>query len=327
MSSSRRSRRASASAATVKLQRDRAHFGIRKVEHTKHCRTVVASVVDVAYRTALYRKLSDKQVVTTQLWCEWLQSAFNKHDTDEVEVALSPRMARELAKEQQCHTDIAHIYRALIECMDICAPANCTLINATELDNYLNADGVRTNSAEADDNCNGEYMGCIIEEVIAVSEGPDPRHQRLFPEVPITIALMGKPFVGKSTQSQQIADEYALQIIEPARVIKQAMAAVADLDVDAGAASVDEAALSEQQRIGLALQSSLREGKEVADYELYIAAIFDAITSAKGDTETNCWILDGFPTRCSQAELLKAKLTGFVDLDAPAAQEPKAFDI
>ena len=55
-------------------------------------------------------------------------------------------------------------------------------------------------------------------------------------------------------------------------------------------------ALSEQQRIGLALQSSLREGKEVAD-ELYIAAILDAITSAKGDTETNGWIRTRLPPK------------------------------
>merc|ERR1719162_42990 len=104
--------------------------------------------------------------------------------------------------------------------MDVCAPANRTLINATELDNYLRADGVWAYVSERDDETraepNTDFLGAIVEEVIAVSEGADPRHQRLLPEVPITIALMGKPFAGKSTQAQQIADTYALQIIEPA---------------------------------------------------------------------------------------------------------------
>eukprot|EP01083_Nonionella_stella_P313827 1128210_1 len=328
----------------LKLKRDKQHFAIKRVEfktkltietqklkeltmkqeqhqhvrNIKYCKTLARSIVDITYKSVLYRQLSDQQTVPDQLWSEWMhclspprktQHVLSNIDERNKDKEIGKDLQCKLDKEKQCHSDIAHIKNGLIECMDLHGSINRLLINETELNNYLNAQGIWM-YGDATEEPSTDRLGAIIQEIVAVSEGPDPRYQKIIPDVPIAIALIGKPFVGKSTQAQQIADKYALQIIDAERCIKDAMDSFESCD-DGEAES-----LNRTQQIGQRLKTVLDEGKTVDD-ALYIDVIFDAIISAKEDEKQNGWILDGFPMQRSQCELLEAKLSGYVDTAAP----------
>jgi len=356
---------------TIKLNRDRTHFEHKKVEfktklsiqtrklqelqlkqaqhhhveNVKYCRALMGSIVDITYKSMLYRRLSDQATVPKQLRCEWLkmlsvqtskhlalsttQHVLSNVDGDKEAEDLPPAMVQKLAKEGQCHTDIEHIQNGLMQCLDITAPLNRRLINNTEFGDYLEGHGAWTYGKDQNEDTIHEpvnhELGSLVEEIIAVSEGPDPRFIKIIPDVPVTMAFMGKPFTGKSTQCQQIADQFALQIINPEEVIQSAISAFTafndqkDQNQESDAAESMEMTL--QQQIGQRLQETLSDGKEVDD-TLYIDVIFEAICSSQKDTKTNGWILDGFPIRRSQAELLESKLTGFVDTPPPKTGKP-----
>merc|ERR1712129_142854 len=273
--------------------------------------------------SALYRKLSDTESVPKQLWSEWMQllstktnksASITNVDDEQMSKPLSKELNDILQKEKQCHSDIEHIQKGLIECMDVSSSTNRSLINQTELNNYLNGKGIWTyNDKQNEDKqieepCR-DNLGAMIEELIGVSEGPDTKYQKIIPDVPISIAFIGKPFVGKTTQSQQIADKYALTVINPETCIKAAMKSFEEQQESDKDAEIE---LNRQQLIGQQLKNELESGKEVSD-ELYIDALFDAILTEKDNEQMNGWILDGFPMRRSQAELLEAKLSGYVD--------------
>ena len=353
----------------IKLDRDRQHFEIKKVEfktkltiqarklkelrlkqeqhhhveNIKYCNKLITSIIDISYKSVLYRKLSDQQEIPNPLWSQWIdllnnnnnnnKSQTEKHiltniDENKKNQQLSKDLTQILEKEKKCHTDIIQIQNGIIECMDINASLNKSLINETELNNYLNAKGIWTynqtqNSEQQQiEEPSNNNLGSIIEEIISVSEGPDPRYQKIIPDVPISIVFIGKPFVGKSTQAQQIADKYALQIINPETSIKSAIASFEQYTKESTTEQQQEAKqMNEQQQIGQRLKETLENGKEVDD-ELYIDTIFDTILSIKDDSKTNGWILDGFPIRKSQAELLETKLTGFIDTPPPKTGKP-----
>ena len=84
---------------TIKLKRDRSHFEHKKVEfktkltiqtrklqelqvkqaqhhhmeNVKHCRGLMDSIVDITYKSMLYRRLSDQPTVPDQLRQEWFK--------------------------------------------------------------------------------------------------------------------------------------------------------------------------------------------------------------------------------------------------------------
>ncbi len=68
-------------------------------------------------------------------------------------------------------------------------------------------------------------LGDILREIMEISEGPDPKNTKIIPEVPVTIAFIGKPYTGKTSQAQMLADKYSLQIINIEESVKEAISA------------------------------------------------------------------------------------------------------
>ena len=134
-------------------------------------------------------------------------------------------------EEQKSHTILENIKSSVQIALDVQSETNSELITNCEINNYLNGNGnwkyenknetTQENTTEPPK----ERFGNILKEIIEVAEGPDPAYVQLIPEVPLSVVFIGKPFTGKTTQAQQLAERYACMLLEPEQLIKNAISA------------------------------------------------------------------------------------------------------
>ena len=193
-----------------------------------------------------------------------------------------------------------------------------------------------------------EEAGCaqtgrmVLEFIETCMPPPPPATGAGLPVNLTKVAIIGRPFAGKSLQAQRLAEAHRLLVVMPQEVVEQALAAATTYDENVAAAT----ALDED-----AAAAAAEAGEELAEPPNSAAAIvppatLDLANAARaafpGLCPTRCCrlivetirnvdqvsysgvVLDGFPRTEAQARALEKALTGF---EPPPRNCPKGSKI
>ncbi|KAG8461563.1 hypothetical protein KFE25_001167 [Diacronema lutheri] len=156
----------------------------------------------------------------------------------------------------------------------------------------------------------------------AASPPPPPPPPPLLPEAKLRIALVGRPFAGKSTTALAIADELNLELLLPVELVHGAIvehraAEAARANAGSGALAADTATADDladararegTQSLGKAGADALDAGKPVPD-DVVAALVVRAVGAI--DEGRRGFLIDGFPTTPAQLAALEKGLTGY----------------
>ena len=257
-----------------------------------------------------------------------------------------------LSSDENSHTNIDRVQQYLIKTLDMPSESNTKFVNEMQMTMYLKGIGMwntvisndnetmliknlpsLTNENNSDNQLDFKAIDEIIQntnemlnkvnyEVSKLAEGPDPKHVKLIPDFPITVVIIGKPFVGKSTQVRKLTQKYALQLLNVDDLIGSTIQSyktkliTSDVDTKITDDTETELELTQQEQLGKHIISLLEQGN-VIDDESYINVIFNEINrlnTVQNDEEkrtTNGWVIDGWPITRQQFELFELKLTGY----------------
>lgn len=111
---------------------------------------------------------------------------------------------------------------------------------------------------------------------------------------PLRLALLGKPFSGKSVLSQTLSQQFSLHLIVPDVLIDNCLTS-------------DSHPLFEQINLQLKLGQSISE-------DLIVQLIVDEIKNLESREDIQGWILDGYPNTVKCALELEKQLCGFKEI-------------
>jgi adenylate kinase family enzyme len=198
------------------------------------------------------------------------------------------------------------------------------------------------------ENCPKEnrLLGALVERVVAVASGKELAPD--LPEVPrypLHIIILGKPFAGKASTAQQLAQKFNLKVFSLEILINETLTALenAELAKKQRAHSANKASTgsftsetpnsfgkrSSQQGLGLKIKKALAKNEPLSD-ELAVGLILERVKrlEEEPDRERSGWILLDFPHTAKQAQLLEKELSGFelpkpVKIGAPKITKSK----
>ena len=213
-----------------------------------------------------------------------------------------------LAYDQGYHTNIQRVQNYLTKTIDLASPLNTKLINETDMTMYIKGIGkwdvnnaniemqnlfTQNENAITFDNVEpiiqdtNEMLDNVTNEVFSMAKGPDPKHEKLIPDFPITIVVIGKPFVGKTTQVRKLTKKYALQLLNVEDMIESTIQSyktkLIASQIDSNV-NIDELQLTETETLGKHLKDILDQGN-VIDDDSYINLIFSEINKVNSKQE------------------------------------------
>ena len=115
----------------------------------------------------------------------------------------------------------------------------------------------------------------------------------------LKLAVVGRPFAGKSLVAQQLAEALSLRVVMAHEVVHAAVAAASRADEVEG----------EEPSAGAKAAQLLREGQPISD-DLMVTLVADAMRAVDPVSYAGV-VLDGFPRTAAQAKALEAALTGY----------------
>jgi len=175
--------------------------------------------------------------------------------------------------------------------------------------------------SEAEAGC--ALVGRMVLDLIETTTPPPPP-----PPPPVVgpsltrLAVVGKPFAGKSLLAQALAEAFNLRVLMPQDVVQAAVGAA--LRAQAEAATAEAAAAAEPPEegsvaaLGLAAATTLQEGGTLPD-EVMVGLMVEAIRATDPVSYAG-FVLDGFPRSAAQAKLLEKGLTGYSPAEKEAAK-------
>ena len=144
----------------------------------------------------------------------------------------------------------------------------------------------------------------MVLSLIEVAATPRRRRRRPLAKSALKLAVVGRPFAGKSLVAQQLAEALSLRVVMAHEVVHAAVAASRAEEVE-----------GEEPSAGAKAAQLLREGQPISD-DLMVTLVADAMRAVDPVSYAGV-VLDGFPRTAAQAKALEAALTG----DAPDAKE------
>lgn len=162
-------------------------------------------------------------------------------------------------------------------------------------------------------------LGKLIDTVFDMIAIPEPPHDIMqLPVIPLRLAIIGKPFSGKSTLAHEIAARYGLNLINVDDLVTTA---ISEFNKSGEGEALKKAPISAGKKLprlshlGAKIQMSLLEGQSPIDQhivQLVLIALAKQVESEK-EKPGNGWILLNFPRNRAQAQLFEKELSGYED--------------
>eukprot|EP00736_Rhodelphis_marinus_P011983 Rmarinus@m.244 len=245
-----------------------------RAKRTDMCRGIVMEIVDLSIRVGDYRNFTDT-LVPPKEWREWLGLFFKGFP---------------LAPERPD--------TAVVSTED---EAAAKIIDEDAFRCYIEALGEWGQDATVEDP--DAVLGKIIHRLDRLVHPPDvPPPPPVFPPYPLKIALLGKPFAGKTTVARALVEEFNLVWVSPDELVQAAVKAVQEEEDGTAAAEAAAAASGKKGksspalrkdtlshstdlvRLGMTAKAAMEKGKEVDD-ETIVALVVLKIRSIEEDAK------------------------------------------
>ena len=329
-------------------ENERARQAVKHQQHEATCRAVAEQLAALAARVVDFRATT-QPLLPPKVMRDWL--TLFKAGLPLEPPGLDTPHAEELPEGDAEGGDAAP------------APADET-VNTAELDAYLErsedwaVDVLQGKQIPEEEEAAGgallasetlvpipEEAGCaqtgrmVLEFIETCMPPPPPATGAGLPVNLTKVAIIGRPFAGKSLQAQRLAEAHRLLVVMPQEVVEQALAAATTydenvaaataLDEDAAAAAAEAgeelaeppnsaAAIVPPATLDLANAARAALPGPVPD-EVLVGLIVETIRNVDQVSYSGV-VLDGFPRTEAQARALEKALTGF---EPPPKEPPK----
>ncbi|KAI8999817.1 hypothetical protein BC832DRAFT_563700 [Gaertneriomyces semiglobifer] len=280
--------------------------------HRVMCEQIISDVLDLSFKISDYQDLNDGKELPRKLLNEWKtlfldgRPMATQYDTDMESDRLGSELSDAVASG---HPASPSVETELAEAMQ--------LLDETEFCEYLDGRNDWTFSGGNEESTN-RALATLIDSILEITAPPDPpREVPQLPAGPIKLALVGKPFAGKRTLANQLAEKYGILPISVDELIQKALRVSDELLTRESHVSTPTPAEHSPSKAEVAarLQGSLLEGRAPED-ELLVFLVVDAIQEALSQPSPDFpggIVLVDFPRNKQQSQLLERELTGYED--------------
>lgn len=161
-------------------------------------------------------------------------------------------------------------------------------------------------------------LEALIEAILLkANPPPPPPPPPPVPKFPLGIALLGKPYSGKTTQAKRLAERFYLHVISPDELLERALqladGQIEEYNLDPGQETdLDKLQTDHEAEVkfrellanlGSQSKSILASGKEIPD-TIIVNLVVAAIERCGSRLKCGGWVIDGYPLSLEQVYLL-----------------------
>ncbi|KAJ3204680.1 RNA polymerase II subunit A C-terminal domain phosphatase, partial [Clydaea vesicula] len=310
-------------------------------KHTENvfiCEKLLDQIINLAFKVSEYGELNDKAELPKKLLRQWktlflhdkpvdgkfgvdidqdqigAENMQNKESTTISEVEIVNENEDDESTLQQSQKQISKLDKTSIE-----------LLDEEEFRDYLNGEGDWGFQNDISEKMKSQItpLATLVDILFDLTAIPEPViDKKHFANIPIKLAIIGKPFSGKTVISKMLAEQYGLHIISVEDLITSAINEANKTEQESlnrsnfqlpKTPSAGKKGFSKAQ-IGAKIQLSMMEGKSPEDSHL-VSLVADAMQNLpKSESEkfSGCILLN-FPRNRLQAQLLEKELSGYED--------------
>ena len=308
-------------------EKEAARQAVVHSQHEATCRTIATELASLAARVLDFRS-STQPLLPQKVMRDWL--TLFKAGVPLEPPGLDTPHVEELPEEGgEAEADATVNTAELDDYLDVVEDWGIAALSAVEMpadaDGALIAPELLTAVPE-EAGC--AQTGRMVLDFLETCVPPPPKAVgAALPSSLVKMAVLGRPFAGKSLLAQRLAEANTLLVLMPQQLIEEALSALTTYEEAVAAATEGEEEGAEPSAaesvvapatLALAQQAKAALPNGVPD-EVLAGLLVEAIKSVDAVSYTGV-VIDGFPRTLAQAHLLEKLLTGY---EPPPKEPPK----